>query len=47
MDYKEEEKDKSISEVENDTLQSDYKFLAKKLKTIKESINLLEKKLFR
>tara|TARA_S200000501_G_scaffold139882_1_gene132276 strand:+ start:286 stop:429 length:144 start_codon:yes stop_codon:yes gene_type:complete len=47
MDYKEEEKDKSSLEVENDTLQSDYKFLVKKLKTIKESINLLEKKLFR
>ena len=47
MDYTEQEKDKSSLEVENATLQSDYKFLAKKLKTIKESINLLEKKLFR
>ena len=43
MDNKESEKDNPSLEDENYSPQSDYKFLTKKLKSIKESINLLEK----
>ena len=46
MDNKEQEKEKDISSVERDEgkTRNDYEFLVQKLKSIKETINLLEKK---
>ncbi len=44
MYNKEQEKDISSLEFDNDKTQRDYKFLVQKLKSIKEIINLLEKK---
>ena len=44
MDYtKEQDKDLESSEVDKDNLSNDYKFLVQKLKSISESIYLLEK----
>tara|TARA_S200000501_G_scaffold305830_1_gene294307 strand:- start:351 stop:503 length:153 start_codon:yes stop_codon:yes gene_type:complete len=44
MDNKEQEKDLSSLELEKGNTRDDYKFLIHKLKSIKEIINLLEKK---
>ena len=44
MDNKEQEKDISSSEFDKFKTQNDYKFLLQKLKSIKDIINLLEKK---
>ena len=44
MDNKEQEKDLSSSEFDKGKTPNDYKFLAQKLKSIKDLINLLEKK---
>ena len=44
MDNYEQEKDISSMESDKDKNFNDYKFLAEKLKNIKETINLLEKK---
>tara|TARA_Y100000746_G_scaffold133100_1_gene113986 strand:- start:271 stop:423 length:153 start_codon:yes stop_codon:yes gene_type:complete len=44
MDNKEQEKGTSSFEFDKGNTQYDYKFLVQKLKSIKESINLLEKK---
>ena len=44
MDNKEQKKDISGFEFDMGKTQSDYKFLALRLKSIKEIINLLEKK---
>ena len=44
MDNKEQQKDTSVFEFDKINTQNDYKFLAQKLKSIKEIINLLEKK---
>ena len=43
MDNKEEGKDISSSEFDKDKQPYDYKFLVQKLKSIKETINLLDK----
>ena len=43
MDNKQEEKDISSSEFDRDKQPCDYKFLVQKLKSIKESINWLDK----
>ena len=43
MDNKEQEKDISSLEFDKGKTRNDYKFLAQKLKSIKEIINLLEK----
>ena len=43
MDNKEQAKNISSFEVDEDNYQKDYKFLLKKLKNISESIDLLEK----
>ena len=47
MDYKEKEQEDDISNLEFDNceLSEDYKFLVQKLKSISESIYLLEKNL--
>ena len=44
MDNKEQQKEISDLEFEKGKTPNDYKFLAQKLKSIKEIINLLEKK---
>ena len=44
MDNKEQKKDIIGLEFEKGKTRNDYKFLAQKLKSIKEIINLLEKK---
>ena len=44
MDNKEQEKDISTLEFEKGKTRNDYKFLIQKLKSIKEIINFLEKK---
>ena len=44
MDNKEQKKDISGFEFDMGKTPNDYKFLAQKLKSIKEIINLLEKK---
>ncbi|MDC3073217.1 hypothetical protein OA194_00475 [Prochlorococcus sp. AH-716-O13] len=44
MDNKEQQKDISGFEFDKVKTRNDYKFLAQKLKSIKEIINLLEKK---
>ena len=44
MDNKEQEKDISSLEFDQNKTQNDYKFLVQKLKNIKEIIDLLEKK---
>ena len=44
MDNKEQQKDISGLEFEKGETRNDYKFLTQKLKSIKEIINLLEKK---
>ena len=44
MDNKEQQKDISGFEFDRGKTRNDYKFLAQKLKSIKEIINLLEKK---
>ena len=44
MDNKQQEKDKSSLKCDNDKTRNDYEFLVQKLKSIKEIINLLEKK---
>ena len=43
MDYKEQESDKSDLEYDGSKVSNSYKVLAKKLKSIREIINLLEK----
>ena len=43
MDNKEQEKNIPSLEGDNDSFQSDNKFLIQKLKSIKEIINLIEK----
>ena len=43
MDNKVKDKDTSSVEFDQDKHSTDYKFLLQKLKSIKESINLLEK----
>ena len=44
MENKDQEKDISSLEFEKGKTYNDYQFLVQKLKSIKESINLLEKK---
>ena len=44
MDNKAQEKDLSSLEFDKGKTGNDYKFLVQKLKSIKETINLLEKK---
>ena len=44
MDNKEQEKNISSLEFDNDKTRNDYKFLVQKLKNIKEIITLLENK---
>ena len=44
MDNKEQEKNISSLECDNGETQNDYEFLVQKLKSIKEIINVLEKK---
>ena len=44
MDNNEKEKDISGVKFDNGKIQDDYNFLVQKLKSIKEIINLLEKK---
>ena len=44
MDNKEQDKDISSLEFNKGKTPNDYKFLAQKLKSIKDLINLLEKK---
>ena len=46
MDNKEKEKDKSNVRFDKGNNQNEYQFLVQKLKSIKEIIDLLEKKLF-
>ena len=46
MDNKEQGKDISSLEFEKGKTLNDYKFLIQKLKSIKQIINLLEKKFF-
>ena len=43
MENKKQEHNIPSFEVDNDSFQSDYKFLVQKLKSIKEIINLMEK----
>ena len=43
MDSKEEEKDMPALEFNKDNYSNDYKFLVQKLKSIKQSIALIEK----
>ena len=47
MDNKEQQTDISGLEFEEGNTLNDYKFLTQKLKSIKEIINLLEKKLLK
>tara|TARA_S200000501_G_scaffold252391_1_gene236539 strand:+ start:542 stop:694 length:153 start_codon:yes stop_codon:yes gene_type:complete len=44
MDNKDQEKDISNLEINKENLPNDYKALVQKLKSIKEIINLLERK---
>ena len=44
MDNEQQAKDVSSVEFDNGNTRNDYKFLVQKLKSIKEIINLLEKK---
>ena len=44
MDNKEQEKDISSLEFDEDKTRNDYKFLLQKLKNIKDIINLLDNK---
>ena len=44
MENKEQEKDRSSLECDKGKILSDYKFLVHRLKSIKEIINLLEKR---
>ena len=46
MDNKEQKKDKSNLEYDNCKSSNEYKFLAQKLKSIKEIISLLENNFF-
>ena len=44
MDNEEQDKDTSSVEYDNGKTRNDYEFLVQKLRSIKESIDLLEKK---